>query len=100
VKDEHDVYTRDLFSVEVEGMKVRNRIVLRRRTIIWLIARGFRLYQIAEMLPAADATVRNDMKNLDVDIYIVRRMLERAGTGMMTSDEKAEIVCAELGLVL
>jgi hypothetical protein len=100
VKDEHDVYTRDLFSVEGEGMKVRNRIILRRRTVVWLIARGFRLYQIAEMLPAADATVRNDMKNLDVDIYIVRRMLERADTGMMTSYEKAEIVCTELGLVL
>jgi transposase len=100
MKDEHDIYTRDLFSVEGENIKVRNRLILRRRTVIWLIARGYRLYQIAEMLPAADKTVRDDMKNLDVDIYIVRRMLERADTGMMTSDEKAEIVCAELGLVL
>jgi ATP/maltotriose-dependent transcriptional regulator MalT len=100
MKDEHDFYTRDLFSVEGESIKVRNRLILRRRTVIWLIARGYRLYQIAEMLPAADKTVRDDMKNLDVDIYIVKRMLERADTGMMTSDEKAEIVCAELGLVL
>jgi ATP/maltotriose-dependent transcriptional regulator MalT len=100
MKDENDFYTRDLFSVEGESIKVRNRLILRRRTVIWLIARGYRLYEIAEMLPAADATVRNDMKNLDVDIYIVRRMLERADTGMMTSDEKAEIVCTQLGLVL